>query len=241
MLVAISDLVTWKVLSVILIQRNLKLFICCTSKKKPPKKPGVSVFASFLQKSKITCLFFSLQCAVDCSLATTPQDCSCPPDMNKKNTCTSTPKEGQVLARQQANNKRKKINCLNTAELRFFLLIAPGNLWRFYHTCSFLEKKFQFHYWMWSSNQQHSQRLYLLSRCVKTGDSGANCWGSMWTGLLSFMKNQPLKIHHQNWAESAVTSSSLTSSKECWRFLTCRAFVCKFKINWMHLCVIHGH
>lgn len=126
MLIAISDLVTWKVLSVILIQRNLKLFICCTSKKK--QKTGVSVFASFLLKSKITCLFFSLQCAVDCSLATTPQDCLCPPDMNKKNTCTSTPKEGQVLARQQANNKRKKINGLNTAELRFFLLIAPGNL-----------------------------------------------------------------------------------------------------------------
>lgn len=109
MLVAISDFVTWKVLSVILIQRNLKLFICCTSAlltKK--KKAGMSVFASFLLKSKITCLFFSLQCAVDCSLATTPQDCSCPPDMNKKNTCTSTPKEGQVLGRQQANNKRKK-------------------------------------------------------------------------------------------------------------------------------------
>lgn len=161
----------------------------------------MSVFASFLLKSKITCLFFSLQCAVDCSLATTPQDCSCPQDMNKKNTCTSTTKEGQVLARQQVNNKRKKINCLNTAELRFFLLIAPGNLWRFYHTYSFLEKKF----WVSLLNAKlksaaFTEALFIIKVCED---------GGQWSQLLRIYVDRSIVFYEK-------PASQNTSSEMGW-------------------------
>lgn len=58
MLVAISDLVTWKVLSVILIQRNLKLFICCTSKK--PQKTRCVCLCLLSSKIKNHLLIFFL-------------------------------------------------------------------------------------------------------------------------------------------------------------------------------------
>lgn len=69
--------------------------------------------------------------------------------------------------------------------------------------------------------------------------------GGQWSQLLRIYVDRSIvfyeKTASQNTSSEMSLQSRLTLSKEWWRFLACRAFVCKFKMNWMHLCVIHGH